>query len=605
MKKKGNKVKSKTPASRIKQKKILRILLLRTSEAGVAFWPEDKPFRLPECQVIAPLGVLYLASVIRREIGRFFEVQVESLSTAVKNEEEIPAWLSTIKPDILALSSMTLEEDTAIKVVDSARRARDDTIIILGGPYPTYQPEESLKRTGADLIVRGEAETVIAPLLKTLRAGRKPHDIPGVSFMKNGRCHHNPPPPPVDPLDTLPFPAWDSIPIETYSGMYNMNGLPVLKSPYVPLLTSRGCPYRCSFCHNLFGRKFRPRSPENVLDEMELLYEKHGVREFHFVDDIFNLHKKRVEEICHGIIRRGLNISFNFANGIRGDILTQELIKLMKEAGCYCMCLSLESASPRILGLMRKKLNIKKLEEIARFASSIDIITKCIFMVGYPSETREEMEETLRWVMESSFDLLQHSIACPLPGTEMERHAAEFNPSYRPFSGHAMNYNVVRNLTTMDDEEFKNLLSNGVAEILSFPRRAKRIREIRQWWGPEAERYFDWTLSNVAGGFPVRGGKTYNVHLDELKLLAEGLLSSDGLRGGWKIEKIADSIVYFRGPAGKHVNIQVMHRDSNSDSFGLTKRYKLIYIPGTEQVPDLGAILEDIARAFRHAELQD
>lgn len=575
------------------------MLLLRTSHPGVAFWPEGRPFKKPDCQVLPPLGLLYLASVVRKEMGRSYPLRVESLSTAVKDEKEILPWIKDAAPDVLALSSMTVEEEIVLKVIECARKAREATLIILGGPYPTFQPEESLRRTGADLVVLGEGEGVIVPLLRALGDGGDMQSVPGIGFMKKGKFHSTPHPGPIEPLDSVPYPAWDLIPIEVYSKMYNMNGLPLLRFPYVPLITSRGCPFRCSFCHNMFGRKFRGRSAQNVLEEIELLHDKFGVREFHVVDDIFNFDGRRVEEICHGIIKRGLKISLAFPNGLRGDILTKKQIKLLKRAGCYSLVFSLESASARILKRMRKKLNLDKLEKNACFASSLDIITKCIFMVGYPGETKEEMLETLRWVKESSFDLPQHSIACPLPGTEMERHAVEFNPDYKRLPGHTMGFDLARNLTTMDPGEFKMLLVNGEAEIFTVPRRAERLRRIRQWWGREAELYFDYALDGSVDGFPVRGGRSEGVHTKELKKIASGVLSSGCLGDGWKIRTIQDSIIHFQGPGEEDIRILVTCRDDKKERLGFSDHYNLSYIPGKGRPPNLGKALEDIVRAFR------
>jgi anaerobic magnesium-protoporphyrin IX monomethyl ester cyclase len=577
----------------------VRILLLRTSTPGAAFWPENEPFKIPDCQVLPPLGLLYLASMIRRSMGALSDVHVESLSTAVRDERDIPPWLRDLRPDVVGLSSMTVESDLAARVAAHAREAKADTFVILGGPYATFQPAESLKRTGADVAVRGEAETIVAPLLETFLGGGDLHGVPGVAFLEGDRCFLGPAPPPIAPLDSLPFPAWDLVPIEAYSGMYNMNGLPLLMPPYVPLITSRGCPYRCSFCHNLFGRKFRARTPGNVLDEMELLYDRFGVREFHIVDDIFNFDEERMEEICRGIIRRGLKVAIAFPNGIRGDIFTRDQLRLLRKAGCYCMCLSLESASPRILKLMRKKLDLKKLDDNARFASSIGIITKCIFMVGYPSETREEMEQTIRWVRDSGFDLLQHTIACPLPGTEMARHASRFNPDYDVSGDAGMNYNVIRNLTTMEDGELRMLLTNGVAEILSVPRRRERLQEIRSLWGPEAERYFDWTLTGGRAGSDARGARSDKIPSKEIAPLADALLEAEESLKGWSIGGVKDSIIAFHGPAGERVRVLVTSRDDRKPRMGYSRRYSLSYLQDPDRKEGPGEILEAIVRAFR------
>ncbi len=577
----------------------IRVLLLRTSSPGVAGWPADRPFKLPACQVIAPLGILYLASVLRREMAGEVEVMVHSLSTAVRSMDGLAAWLATQRPDILGISSLNVEREMAVEVARAARALDDGTVVIAGGPYATYLPRECLEWTDADLLVRGEAEAVIAPLVRALVEGRDPGGIPGTGLPARDGVRLAPAPDPIDPLDALDLPAWDAIDIGAYSTMYNMLGLPVSKPPYVPLLTSRGCPYQCSFCHNYFGRRFRPRSPESVLSEIELLHDRYGVGEFHIVDDVFNFDGDRVEAICRSIIDRGLDIAMAFPNGVRGDILTRSQIELLAHAGCVSMCLSLESASPRIQKLMRKRLDMRRLGETARIASDLGIITKIIFMVGYPGETREEMEATLAWVRDSACDLPQHSIACPLPGTEMHRQAQEWNPGFDYSTRSTEDYNAFKPLTAMDEKEFREVHPRGVAEPLSEPRRVGRLQEIRHRWPPDTERYFDWTLDGVVPGMPVRGGVSDAVPREEMDAILAGL-GSGSLGPGWKVAALWPDILEFDPPSGPRARVRIARRDDTKPRMGFSARYNLTYVPSDGMVQvDVSDALGRILAAFR------
>ena len=467
-------------------RRALRILLLRTSPIGAAFRGPAPP-----C-VIAPLGVLYLASSLRKRFGSRVDVIVESLSTAVRSLEDVPGFIARIEPDVVGISSSLVEEQEAVAVAEASRGLTRPPLVVVGGPYPTCSPERALRRTGADAVVLHEGEVSFADLVGALLEGGDAALVPGTMRLDGDG---NPLPSPaagfIENLDAMPHPAWDLIPIEAYSKLFNFNDMPALSHPYVPVMTSRGCTYRCSFCHNIFGKRFRVRSPENVLEEIELLHDRFGVREIHVVDDIFNADPERVERICRMIIRRGLSIGIAFPNGLRGDVLTKEQLRLLRKAGCYSITLALESASPRIQRLMRKRINLEKLAAAARTATELGIITSCFVMFGYPGETREDLETTIRWVRDSTIDFPRHCIASPFPGTGMSEHARErgFDPEGME-AGRASYDKTNAGLAAMSPEEFRTLVREGIREIMDEPKRRERLKTIWSRWGAESWPYF-------------------------------------------------------------------------------------------------------------------
>jgi anaerobic magnesium-protoporphyrin IX monomethyl ester cyclase len=461
----------------------MRVLLVKTSAVGAAHRPPAPP-----C-VIAPLGIMYLASSIRKAFGPRVNVEIESLSTAAERVEDIPSFLKRHRPDVVGISSALTEEREAAEICRHAARLEPRPFIVIGGPYPTCSTSRALRSTGADCAVVGEGEVTFVNLVEALMKGGGPAGIPGTATLDAaGVLQVRAPAEFVRDLDSLAHPAWDLIPIETYSGLFNMNDMPPLYEPYVPMMTSRGCPYRCSFCHNIFGKRFRGRSPENVLEEMELLHDRFGVREFHFIDDVFNYDGERLEKICSLIARRGLRIALAFPNAIRGDILTRKQIGLLRRAGCYSITMALESASPRLQKLMRKNLNLEKLARNARIASSLGMITSCYVMFGYPSETEEEMETTLQWVRNSFFDFPRFCIASPFPGTLMGDHArmAGFDPE--TMDPDRAQYDLLNpGLASMPPDKFRRRFRSGIEEIFQEPRRQKRLasiwplRAMEQW----------------------------------------------------------------------------------------------------------------------------
>jgi magnesium-protoporphyrin IX monomethyl ester (oxidative) cyclase len=188
------------------------------------------------------------------------------------------------------------------------------------------------------------------------------------------------------------------------------------------MITSRGCPARCSFCSSsrFWGYRYRFRSPKNVLDEIEELITKWGIREIQFEDDNFTANKKRAKEIFKGIIERGYNVSFNMPNGIAVWTLDSEMIELMKEAGCYEVTLAFESGCQQVLDqIIHKPLNLEKAEEITKMIHKAGIHTNAFYIFGFPGETKEQMKETFRFARRVKTNMAYFFIANPLPGTEL------------------------------------------------------------------------------------------------------------------------------------------------------------------------------------------
>jgi anaerobic magnesium-protoporphyrin IX monomethyl ester cyclase len=445
----------------------------------------------PPC-VIAPLGILYLCSALRARFGGSLDIVVENLATAVRSVDDIPEFVKRCRPDIVGISSSLVEENEAVLVARAARQTGRKTVVVIGGPYVTCSPQRALEKTGADFGVIGEGEESFSELVDALRTGRDPGSVAGTAFLdRKGKVKLAPPARPIEHLDALPHPAWDAIPVDTYSRLFNFNDMPTLYPRYMPIMTSRGCPYRCSFCHNVFGKKFRARSPENVLQEIELLYDRFGVEEFHVVDDIFNFDPRRMESICRLIIGRGLKIGLAFPNGLRGDILTRKRLELLRNAGCYAITLALESASPRIQKLMRKNINLDRLRAAARDGSELGIIMSCFVMFGYPGETREEMETTIRWVRDSAFDFPRYCVASPFPDTLLAEHARRVGFDPDTMDTQASQYDQDnRGLSSMTYREFNDLLHRGIGEIMNEPNRRRRLEAIWARWEASSLPFF-------------------------------------------------------------------------------------------------------------------
>ncbi len=385
-----------------------------------------------------PLGLLYIASHLAAR-GRFpYRLRILDLSLNGRNMDGLSAEAirerlqSMPPPDIVGVSALSVEAgeiDPALRIVKERNpRAK----LIVGGPVATSKRAEVFNMIeGLDFAVVNEGEEVFTRLCERIARDEDGFDgLPGlIHRARSGEIVENPPGPPIEDLDGLPFPAWKEIRLADYSAHYvrNMIGVKARKI-YAPLFTSRGCPFNCVYCHAIFGRRFRARSPENVIQEMEQLCAM-GVGEFQIYDDIFNFDRDRVLEICARIRREKLDIRLSFPNGLRTDLLDREVIDALVDAGAYYMIFAVETASPRLQRFTRKRIDLEKAKEMIEHASRRNIITKSFFMIGFPTETIEEIEETIRFAARSPLTLAVFFTVTPQENTELfEMIKKDFDP---------------------------------------------------------------------------------------------------------------------------------------------------------------------------------
>jgi radical SAM superfamily enzyme YgiQ (UPF0313 family) len=238
----------------------------------------------------------------------------------------------------------------------------------------------------------------------------------------------------------------------------------------VSIFTSRGCPYSCNFCHNIFGKKFRALSPERVVAEIELLFHTYGVRQFDFRDDIFNLDKRRVHRICDLLIKKGLNIKMAFPNGLRGDIMDEELVLKMKAAGMFRCTYALETASPRLQKMTRKNINLDRLRETIRFTSAQGIIIRIFVMLGFPTETREEMMMTLDYAFDPAIDFLILNTVNPFEGTEMARELRDSGVNIDEFRDKYDYLSARMSVSEVSAEELQEIKDDAVSRFFTEER---------------------------------------------------------------------------------------------------------------------------------------
>ncbi|RMF93120.1 MAG: radical SAM protein [Candidatus Schekmanbacteria bacterium] len=375
--------------------------------------------------VVPPIGLGYLASSLRK--NGFPEVSILDCIKENMDYEKFREYIKSEVPDIVGFQIFSCDFSNTLKQIRIVKEENPSACILVGGAHVSTTRERILDDApDVDFGFWGEAETTLPKLIRKFAGDDsiKYDDIEGLIRKENGRTIVNERVF-IEELDRLEFPAWDLIDPRTYPE--NPQGAFFEKFPIAPISTSRGCPYLCTFCasHTNMGRRVRLRSIENVIKEMELLYNEYSVREFHIIDDVFNLYKDRVLAFCDALKEKRWDISYTFPNGIRLNTLDLEVLTAMKETGAYSFTVGIESGSQRILDHMKKSLSLKEIEEKINLINEAGLTPSGFFIVGYPAETEEDIFKTIEFAKKLKIKRAHFSNFLPLPGTEATKRLLE------------------------------------------------------------------------------------------------------------------------------------------------------------------------------------
>lgn len=429
-----------------------------------------------------PLGVMYIVSYLRKYRNNKDSIKIIDMKI---HNYDIPTTIKktlSSKPDIIGLSCFTPDAHLLHALSLALRNAGFTGKIIAGGPHPTADPKDALKTWDIDYAVIGEGENTFVELLNKIEKHECTDTLPGIAFRKNGEIKIIEKRDFIIDPDSIPFPAWDLIEFEEYFKYFS--NAPLGKRRYMQIMTSRGCPYRCTYCHNIFGKTLRTRSVKNLLDEIKILYNRYNISEFEIMDDVFNFDIKRANEILDGIISLGLNLKFSFPNGLRGDRLPAELIQKMKRAGTYFAGIAIETASPRLQMLIKKNLKLDRVKESITNLKKAGIYTNGFLMFGFPTETTQEMKETFHFARGSDIDIAQVFVLNPFPGSEVYSQIFSQDGFMNKYP--AYDYNVTPyNYSNVDKKGFSRILW---VEYLRFY--ASKFRFLRAFLKYPRKRYF-------------------------------------------------------------------------------------------------------------------
>lgn len=379
-------------------------------------------------EVPEPLGLCYLAAVLR---DNGYEPEIFDPHLEVYEEYRQSRDPELIKEsvrkkfaqggyDLVGVSSMYLYAyKWGHHICAAAKKANEDIPVVIGGGHPSVVLGETMKDENIDYLIEGEGEIAFLALLHALNTSRTPkqmRQIPALLHRDNGQVIHNERQDYIWDLDNIPFPAWDLINVDRYMNTYAEASSARKKT--LMMITQRGCPFKCTFC-NVFeswGYRFRKRSSENVLGEIDYLIENYGVEEIMFVDDNMTIDKKRMMEICEGLKSRP--IRWRVVN-IASFVTNEEMLRAMKESGCTKVSISVESASEKVLEAMKKPVDLEWSEDAIRICHEIKLPITVNFITGMPYETKEDMMKTFKWAEKVGADWSTFSVLVPYPGTEI------------------------------------------------------------------------------------------------------------------------------------------------------------------------------------------
>lgn len=352
-----------------------------------------------------PLGLAYVAAVLKEA---HHQVKIIDLNVESKDYRTLP--YSDF--DLVGISVDTMRYPISQKIAEAAKKHKK--LVVAGGQHVTFFDAEALSTGLFDFVVRGEGEYTMLDLVRHIEEGNSFHEVKGISFLSDGETIRTPSPPLIQDLDSLPHPARDLLPLQNYTV--------TLRGRFMtPALTSRGCPFNCDFCSasQFFGRKWRTRSIDNVMEEINLLYEKFGYRAIAFFDDHFMLNPQRMAEFCENILKNNWNLYWWAFSRVDSVVKNEEVVKLAARAGLKQVFIGFESGSQEVLDNYGKDLNVENSFRAMEILKKYKISVWASFVIGALNETKKMIKQTIRFANRLNPHYIQFGILTPYPGTAL------------------------------------------------------------------------------------------------------------------------------------------------------------------------------------------
>ena len=416
---------------------------------------------------LPPLGLCVLAAVARDE---GYTVKILDSPALGYTYDDAFKWISKERPDYVAIAAVTLTIHKAAKLADMLKKANKNIKIIIGGPHISSTENVAIKTMNLfksfDVGISGEAEFTLKELLPALDNEKDLKKIQGLVVRDKSKVIVTSKRPFIENLDDVPFPAWDLLP--DLAKNYRPAAFSFNKLPSTVLVTSRGCPGGCTFCHaSVFGLKYRAFSADYLIKMVDHLYYKYGIRDILFLDDIFVLFKERTKKFCEHIVKNKMNLSWACQSRI--DLVNPEILKIMKEAGCWQISYGIESGSQKILDDTKKRITLDQIREAVKWTKDSGIRSKGFFMIGLPTETRQTINDTMRFMKELPLDEVEVTLFTPFPGIE-EYERAQRLGNLKDNWDQMSEYNVVFTPKGISEKELLSLQKRALIGFYLRPR---------------------------------------------------------------------------------------------------------------------------------------
>jgi len=351
-----------------------------------------------------PLGLTYIGAVLEEEgyNVKIIDFGVEKEDVNILNNDYLKSF------DLVGISVLSSLYNNSKEIIKQIRSVNKDIPIIMGGTHPTAMPREVLEENDINIVVMGEGEETIKEIVKNYPRNLK--KIKGIVYKNKGKIIENERRPLIPDINILPFPARHLLKIEKYQNYIHGRKA-------TTIMSSRGCPYNCVYCFKLDGRAWRPRKAELVVDELEKIVKDYNISAFYFHDDLFTADRKRVIDICNEIIKRNLDIFWICESRI--NTIDEELLNMMKKAGCKQIHFGIESGDEETLKKIRKGITKEQAKKALSLTKKAKIYTKAYFMIGFPRDTRESLVNSLNFMLDIEADEILLNVVTPFPGTEL------------------------------------------------------------------------------------------------------------------------------------------------------------------------------------------
>ncbi|MBU1131194.1 B12-binding domain-containing radical SAM protein [Patescibacteria group bacterium] len=416
------------------------------------------------------LGLAYIAAVLEHEGHQVYYLDCSAEHYTVGDLEKVLKNYTDL--DFIGITATTPLINNALAVADIAKKLFNKVKIVIGGVHASVLPEEVLVHPAVDFVVIDEGEKT----MKELVSGKEPKDILGLWYKKDNQIVKNQLRPLIQNLDDIPPPAYHLLPMDKYYpaiGSYK-------RLPAMMLFATRGCPGRCTFCYRTFRGRVRKRSAKNIIDEIKILQKNYGIKEVAFYDDTFTLFKDVIKDFCDIIIKEKIDISWSCFT--RVDYVDEELLGIIKKAGCHLILFGVESADEKILQNINKRISLDQVKQVVKLARKIGIETRASFMFGNQGETEETIKKTISFALELDPDEVQFNITTPYPGTELFQWAKErgYIKSFN-WNDYSMS-NVVMELPEANQEKLQYYYNLAHRRFYFRPKIIlRRLFNIRSW----------------------------------------------------------------------------------------------------------------------------